>query len=186
MSNAKETRSTSSYINVGDDLYVSGYAAVFDDYAVIPGNTYDYEVIDRHAFDHADFSRCVFRYNHSDHDQLLARVSNDTLKLSIDDHGLRVDATLADTTQGHDLYKLIKRRDINAMSFGFIPAKTYVQNRVRHIAEIRTVVDVAAVDDPAYPTTTLEVVQQRNAERAQKEALALDEKRKRLYLACIS
>ena len=100
--------------------------------------------------------------------------------------GLCGDATLADTTQGQDLYKLITRADVHAMSFGFIPAKTYIQNRVRHIAEIRTVVDVSAVDDPAYPTTSLEVVQQRNAERAKKEAIALDEKRKRLYLACIS
>lgn len=180
-----ETRFASSdVIHVGDDLRVSGYAAVFDDYAVVPGASYDYEVIDRNAFDHADFSRCVFRYNHSDHDQLLARVSNDTLQLSVDDHGLRVDATLADTTQGQDLYKLIKRADVHAMSFGFIPAKTYIQNRVRHIAEIRTIVDVSAVDDPAYPTTTLEVVQQRSAERARKAAET--EKRKRLYLACIS
>lgn len=186
MSNdTKETRSAASTaIHAGDGLCVSGYAAVFDDYAVIPGASYDYEVIDRNAFDNADFSRCVFRYNHSDHDQLLARVSNDTLKLSIDDHGLRVDATLADTTQGQDLYKLIKRADVHAMSFGFVPAKTYVQNRVRHIAEIRTVVDVSAVDDPAYPTTSLEVVQQRSAERARKEAEA--DTRKRLYIACIS
>lgn len=180
----KETRSTASHLMTGDNLRVSGYAAVFNSYAEIPTNTYDYEVIDPHAFDDADFSRCVFRYNHSDHDQLLARVSNDTLKLSVDERGLRVDATLADTTQGQDLYKLIQRQDVRAMSFGFIPEQTYVQNRVRHIAKIKSVLDVSAVDDPAYPATTLEVVQERSAERAKKDAE--NDTRKRLYLACIS
>lgn len=180
----KITRSTVSEVSASTEkpLQVTGYAAVFDSYAEIPAENFDYEIIDRGAFDNADFSRCVFRYNHSDTDQLLARVSNDTLKLSVDDTGLKVDAILADTQQGRDLYTLIKRKDVRSMSFCFIAGQTYIQNNVRHIKSIDAVFDVSAVDDPAYPATTLEVIEQRSKEAAAKKAES--EKRKRLFLLC--
>ena len=154
-----ERRSQETAISTSDNLTVEGYAVVFDSPSIFAGNqTWDYEVIDPHALDNCDMSECVFRYNHSDADPLLARVSNDTLKLEIDERGLKIRAALADTQQGRDLYTLIQRRDVSAMSFGMIVAESHIEYRVRHIDRIKKLVDVSAVDNPAYKATSLDVV----------------------------
>lgn len=180
----KEYRSIPAEINTGEGLRVSGYAAVFSVPSVImPAAAYDYEIIEPGAFDNCDTSRCVFRYNHNDSQELLARTSNETLQLTVDDHGLKVDALLADTQQGNDLYKLIQRRDVQAMSFGFVVGTDYIDHRVRHITSIKRLVDVSAVDDPAYQQTTIDVVQRSiHAAEQEQQRRKEAETRARLYI----
>ena len=88
----------------GGDMVVEGYAAVFESPTVLYESEYSgyqyLEQIARSAFDRADMSRTVFKYNHGDNALVLARTSNDTLKLEADEHGLKVTATLAETTAG--------------------------------------------------------------------------------------
>lgn len=49
----------------------------------------------------------------------LARTKNGTLTLTEDDRGLYMDATIADTSEGRDLYTLVERGDVDQMSFAF-------------------------------------------------------------------
>ncbi|BAL85196.1 putative phage prohead protease (plasmid) [Selenomonas ruminantium subsp. lactilytica TAM6421] len=182
-----EYRSTSaSSIESADKkLTVHGYAAVFNSPSVaMPAAAYDYEILEQTAFDHCDMSRCVFRYNHDDSHELLARTSNNTLQLSVDEKGLKVVAEFADTQAGNDLYKLIQRRDVSAMSFGFIVRKDYIEHRVRHITDIARLIDVSAVDDPAYQSTSIDVVQRsiKAAEEAERRQWKDETLRQRMYI----
>ena len=96
----------------GGGMVVEGYAAVFESPTVLYESEYSgyqyLEQITRGAFDGADMSRTVFKYNHGDNALVLARTSNGSLKLEADEHGLKVTATLAETTAGRDLYTLIR------------------------------------------------------------------------------
>ena len=104
----------------------------------------------------------VLRYNHMENFTILARTSNDTLHLAIDDKGLKVTAALAETTQGKDIYELIRRKDIAKMSYGFIVDQEYIEKvsemkYVRHISKIARVVDVSVVDVPACDDTSIDI-----------------------------
>lgn len=141
------------------DMIVEGRAVVYNQPTVlfeIDGIEYR-EVIDAGALDGADLSDVPFKYNHSDDVMIMARTRNKTLELIVDDQGLFVRAHLANTTAGRDLYTLIKRGDIDKMSFAFTVAEEEYDrnNRTRHIKKIDKVWDVSGVDIPAYDTTTL-------------------------------
>ena len=86
-------------------MEIKGYAAVFNS-----PETYSYtEVIDSKAFDEADMSDVVLRYNHEDTFMVLARTRNKSLKLNVDEKGLFMDATLQDDIQQHrDIFNAIK------------------------------------------------------------------------------
>lgn len=165
-----------------EKMVVEGYAAVFDSPTVLfrDGETEYKEVIDRSAFDEADMSDVVMRYNHNDDCMILARTLNGTLSLSVDDKGLKIRAELAPTSQGKDLYTLIKRGDVAKMSFAFTTRRdAYDANtRTRHIEQIDRLVDVSAVDMPAYDDTSLAVAK-RSIKMAQQER---EHKRRRLAL----
>ena len=145
---------------------IEGYATIFNAATCLySANGVDYwEVVDAGAFDGADLSNVVLRYNHSDNFSILARTSNDTLRLDIDERGLHIEADIANTSQGKDIYELIRRKDITKMSYGYIVDKDYIEKisetkYVRHIAQIRKVVDVSVVDLPAYDATDVDVVE---------------------------
>ena len=165
---------------------IEGYATIFNAATCLySSNGVDYwEVVDAGAFDGADMSNVVLRYNHSDNFSILARTSNDTLRLNVDERGLHIEADIAETSQGKDIYELIKRKDISKMSYGYIVNKDYIEKvsetkYVRHIAQIRKVVDVSVVDLPAYDATDVDVVKrsfegfQEELTKIQREKIAL-------------
>ena len=145
---------------------VEGYAAVFNQRALIWESEWSgwkyMEVIDRNAFDGADMSDTVFKYNHGDIAMVLARASNNTLTMNTDDKGLRISADIIDTNNGTDVYKLIKRGDLNKMSFAFTvkSERTEVdkENKIytRTITAFDKIYDVAVVDFPAYDGTSIQ------------------------------
>ena len=144
---------------------IEGYATIFDAATCLySANGVDYwEVVDAGAFDGADLSNVVLRYNHSDNFSILARTSNDTLRLNVDERGLHIEADIAETSQGKDIYELIRRKDISKMSYGYVVDKDYIEKvsetkYVRHISKIKKVVDVSVVDLPAYDATDVDVV----------------------------
>ena len=117
-----ETRSGSpaEYIRTeGDHITVAGYAAVFNQETVIAGMFR--EVIQPGAFKKAiGRDEVVFNINH---DGLpLARTKSNTLTISEDDHGLRMEATLDknDPDVQRIFYKM-QRGDLDEMSFAFTP-----------------------------------------------------------------
>lgn len=89
----------------------------------------------------------------------LARTKNGTLTLTEDDRGLYMDAQIADTSEGRDLYKLVERGDIDQMSFAFrVIRQKYNEDRSqRTLTEVSLADgDVSVVTYPAYPTTSVE------------------------------
>jgi len=89
----------------------------------------------------------------------LARTKNGTLTLTEDDRGLYMDATIADTSEGRDLYKLVERGDVDQMSFAFrVIRQKYNEDRSqRTLTEVSLADgDVSVVTYPAYPTTSVE------------------------------
>lgn len=145
---------------------VEGYAAVFNQRTLIWESEWSgwkyMEVIDRNAFEGADMSDTVFKYNHGDIAMVLARASNNTLIMNTDDKGLRISADIIDTNNGTDVYKLIKRGDLNKMSFAFTvkSERTEVdkENKIytRTITAFDKIYDVAVVDFPAYDGTSIQ------------------------------
>ena len=157
------------------EMIVTGYAIVFDTPTVVytdpDGNQYK-EVVRKGAIDVATkMDNVVMRYNHYDSEQILARTSNKTLQLEVDDKGLKITAAIAPTTFGKDIYALIQRRDVSGMSFAFVcDSDSYdYDGLTRYINHIGLIRDVSAVDIPAYDDSSLEVLK-RGMDNAAKEA----------------
>ena len=137
-----------------DKMIVEGYAAVFD---TVTDLGWIKEVIDRHAFDNADMSDIVMKYNHEDSILPMARTRGGSLTFSIDDHGLKIRAELPNTTQNRDIYILIENRVLTKMSFAFtVRSEEYdYDTDTRKILEFDKIFDVSVVDVPAYETTEI-------------------------------
>ncbi len=177
-----------------DKLVVEGYAAVFDKEALIYESEWSgykfYEKVNRKAFDSADMSDVVMKYNHDDQSLVLARTRNKTLQLTTDEHGLKIRAELANTTAGRDIYELIKRGDLDKMSFAFTVSETCERDStedkiyVREILKFDKIFDVSVVDFPAYDDTEISTVEGRSAEyfKQMEEEIREKERRKKLLL----
>lgn len=137
-----------------NDMIVEGYAAVFETETDLG---WCKEVISRDAFNDCDMNDCVLKYNHNDNCLILARTRNKSLELEVDNKGLKIRATLIDTTQNRDIYKMIKAGLLDKMSFAFSVRKQEwdYENDVRRITEISQLFDVSVVDVPAYETTEI-------------------------------
>jgi len=173
-------------------MIVEGYAAVFNSRTLLWESDYSgyryMEEIDPEAFEGADLSRTVFKYNHADNGLVLARASNNTLSLSTDEHGLKVRAEIADTTTGRDLYTLIKRGDLDKMSFAFTVASETSENDrenkeyIRRINRFDTIYDVSVVDFPAYDDTSIEARNEQADYFKELEKREIAERKRRLML----
>lgn len=165
-------------------MILEGRAVKFDEATVLfeyDGVQYS-EIIARGAFDETDISKCYLKYNHSNSIMAMARVKNGTLQVDVRDDGVYVKAELADTTAGRDLYTLVKRGDVDKMSFAFkIREESYDQkNHTWTVRKIETLYDVAAVEQPAYENTDLYARRYGEVEASRvKEAEALELRRKR-------
>lgn len=173
-----------------DEKIVEGYASTFDVYTLWqdPDTGTEYkEQIDPHAFDEADFSDVLFLYNHEG--QVMARNRTGTLKLSVDDHGLKVEADLSKSARAREMYEEIQNGLVDQMSFAFtVEEDKYSRDtHTRTILRMRKLYDVSAVSMPANPGTVIQArsaswldgaIEQDRAERA--ERLAAEEREKRI------
>lgn len=137
-----------------DEMIIEGYAAVFETETDLG---WCKEIISRDAFNNCNMSDCVLKYNHNDNCLILARTRNKSLELTVDSKGLKIRAKLIDTTQNRDIYKMIKARLLDKMSFAFSVRKQEwdYEDDVRRITEIAQLFDVSVVDVPAYDTTDI-------------------------------
>lgn len=170
----------------GEDegMKVRGYASTFEepymlfqDYDGTPMN----EVIDRHAFDNADMTDVIMQYDHEG--MVYARTRNGSLTLTIDEHGLMVEADLSLTQDSRRLYEAIQTGLVDRMSFCFTIAENGEEydsaTHTWRIMQIQKVYDVSAVSIPANPGTDISVsrkkrmdgvIQDERTERSEKEA----------------
>ena len=168
-------------------MHIEGYAAVFDSPVVLwkhEGKEYK-ETIARTAFDGTDMSDCCLKYNHSDSVPVLARVRGSSLKLSIDDKGLKFEADLFNTTAARDVYELIKQGGLDKCSFAFTVAEDNYDkiSRLRTITKIDKLFDVSIVDIPAYNDTDVSARDYFKAEAEKVKSLENEILKKRLELA---
>ena len=134
-----------------------GYAAIFNSPTELFRDFY--EEIAPGAFDGVlgDDVRCVL--NH-DRNVLLGRTSSGTLKLSVDERGLKYECSLPDTQVAKDLAESVGRGDVSQSSFAFRADKTeWIDlgdgKEKRVIKSLASLRDVSPVTYPAYDDTTV-------------------------------
>lgn len=167
-------------------MEIKGYAAVFNS-----PETYGYtEVISDRAFDEADMSDVVLRYNHNDSFMVLARTRNKSLELNVDEKGLFIDAKLQDDITDHkNIFNAIKSGLIDKQSFAFVVDEDEYDydTDTRTITKIGKVYDVSVVDQPFYNATDVSVARDLDnnefltkrdeLRKEHEEKIALEEKR---------
>lgn len=151
-----------------EERTVRGYASTFmEPYTLFE----DEEIVIREqvspdAFKAADLSDVIMQYDHEG--RVFARVSNGTLQVRTDDHGLAITADLGGTEIGRQLYEEIKGGYTTKMSYGYtVPSdgseweqRTLEDGRTLHtrtVTRVGKVYDVSAVSLPANDGTSISV-----------------------------
>lgn len=110
-----------------------------------------------------------------------------TLTMNTNDKGLRISLDIIGTNNGTDVYKLIKRGDVNKMSFAFTvkSERTEVdkENKIytRTIIVFDKIYDVAVVDVSTYDGTSMQARSKEYFVDLEKD-LQKKQRRKRLLL----
>lgn len=158
--NEREYRSMNGMICRSADegsYVVEGYATTFNDPYLLYefGGEKVFECVDRKAFDGCDMSDVIFQYDHAG--MVYARTRNGSLKLEIDEHGLKVTADLGLTEESRKVYEAIQNGLIDRMSFAFTvdEDKWDEKTRTSTITRIGKLFDVSAVSIPANPNTEI-------------------------------
>ena len=184
--------------NPEPDYTVEGYACTFNEpYELWSFDGYTVrEQVDPDAFNECDMSDVIMQFDHQG--RVFARLSNNTLQLKTDEHGLRMTANLGGTETGRQLYDEIKGGYITKMSFGFTvdeDKREVTENRetgtvdvLRTITKIRKLYDVSAVSLPANDGTEISarswcdgVIAELEAERL--KSVAIEEARAKALAA---
>lgn len=157
----REIRSTVGNVELREDgdsgPVITGYAAVYHR-SGDPSTEYELwqgarERIMPGAFDEAikkDDVRALFNHDPS---MVLGRNKAGTLRLSVDDIGLRYEVTPANTSIYKDVVELLKRGDVDGSSFQFRTIEDkWTREGNSEIRELRKVqlFDVGPVSFPAY------------------------------------
>lgn len=144
---------------------IEGYPIVFNERTAI--DDYFFEEIDPHALDEADLSDVKFMVNHNDGMIPLARHrrgKRSTMDIAIDERGMRIQTTLdvENNSTARELCSAVQRGDIEDMSFAFGIMVSGEDWRdldkdmpTRRITKISKVCEVSAVNDGAYPQTSI-------------------------------
>lgn len=182
------------------DYYVEGYASTFNDpYMLFKiGGVEYWEVIDPDAFADCDMGDVIFQFNHDG--RVYARMSNGTLTVEPQLHGLFIAADLGKTSGSRSMYEDIEAGLITRMSWGFMPdwdsiedvydeeSRTFTST----IHKVERIYDVSSVSLPADPNTEISArsyfdgaIERIAAERLQsvlEAQKAMELRRKRLML----
>lgn len=147
---------------VAGEPTLSGYAAVYNQLSVDFGGWR--EIIRPGAFTASLTKGPDTRANvdHMSGLSTLGRTRNGTLELAEDAQGLRVVIRPPDTQPGRDVLTLVKRGDLNQMSFAFFTIQdNWLQTGEEMLRELHEVDidggDVSIVTYPAYPQTSVQM-----------------------------
>ena len=141
----------------GDGMTFSGYASVFNSPSEDLGGFVEY--VAPGAFKRSLQSRNEVKllWNH-DSGEPLASLRGGTMQLVEDERGLKVTATLPQTTRGRDVAELLRTNVISEMSFGFNVIKdTWSRDGQTRTLESVRLFEVSVVSFGAYKATTAQV-----------------------------
>ena len=139
-----------------DGMRLEGYAALFNSRSENLGGFT--ETINPGAFRSSLKSRNDVKllWNH-DSGAVMGSTRAGTLTLTEDERGLKVSATLPDTTYGRDARELVRRGDVTGFSFGFsMPARggdEWNSDGTERVLKSVRLHEVSLVAFPAYPAT---------------------------------
>ncbi len=150
----------------GDEKIVRGFATTFRQPYTLwtDGEVELREQVLREAFDNTDMSDVIMQYNHEG--RVFARQKNGTLRLTVTDEGLAIEADLGGTEIGRQLYDEIRGGYTDKMSYGYSLAEDgavtdYIGEEngrrvyLRSVKRIAKLYDVSAVSIPANDTTSI-------------------------------
>ena len=153
-----------------DKATVVGYGAVFNSESNDLGGFREY--IAPGAFDGRLKDDVRFLVNH-DANLILARTTNGTLRLSVDEKGLRYEADLPNTSTARDLMELLKNGTISQSSFAFTVEEDSWEVKdgmnIRTIDKVSQLYDVSSVTYPAYNDASSSVALRSMKEWQEKE-----------------
>lgn len=146
-----------------EEYFVRGYATTYNEPYVLYSNE-EMEIreqVDPDAFVECDMTDVIMQYDHRG--RVFARISNNTLSLTSDAHGLLIEADLGGTEIGRQLFEEVRGGYTTKMSFGFTvdddAIEEFTENgkRIyqRTITKIGKLYDVSAVSLPANDGTEI-------------------------------
>ena len=193
--NEREYRAVAPFVipdgSDGDALILRGTPIVFDTPTVIceyDGIEYK-EIIARGALDDCDMSDFILNRNHGQNDStVFARTRNNSLKYTISDRGLDIEAALDGEDERHrNLHRDVQKKRVDKMSFSFIVREAKYDNvtHTRTITKVKKLYDVSAVDFPAYKDTSISA-RSFFAEEHTRELAALEQARRRKKLLALT
>jgi len=158
-----------------DGMHFSGYAAMFNSPSLPLPFT---ERIAQGAFKRSLKSRndVKFLWNH-DSGEILGSTRAKTLTLTEDDKGLMVGGILPNTSRGRDVAELLRRKDVDAMSFGFsVPTggDAWSSDGAERTLNSVRLFEVSLVGNPAYTATAGTVSVRKFARAAERAAVSVD------------
>ena len=158
----KETRTATLNLTSNDEnkMILEGYAIVFNEETLIGDAKRGFrEMIMPSALTNTLMKDVPLKYNHMDNFLVIARTKNGSLKLEVDDKGLKIRAELLDTQTNKDIYKMVQNGLLDKMSFAFtVNAQEWDRSGdipLRKITSIERLYDVSIVDLPAYEGTSI-------------------------------
>jgi HK97 family phage prohead protease len=170
---------------IDTDYYAEGYAARYEPYVLY--ETEDgpiYERFERGCFDNCDISDVIYQLNHQG--TVMARQSNGSLIVEVDETGLFTAADLGRTEAARRLYEEISTGMITKMSWGFFLGEYEYDRDSRMIIHksIKKIFDVSAVSIPANQNTEINARSWADGviDLAARSEAALEERRRKLRL----
>lgn len=173
---------------------VEGLAAVYEQETRISDFFGEFiEVIRKGAFDECDFSDVRLLVNHDFNGIALARSRRNnksdkpnTMQLTVDENGVNIKADLdtENNEQARALYSAISRGDMDGMSFCFYvdeDGQRWTEKdgvEYREILKVAKVIEVSAVNFPAYGGTNIDARSLDSDKRALDSARKLLDSRK--------
>lgn len=183
----KEIRSIEHRVSLNEESrQIEGYALLFDQDSTLIGGSF-IERISKDAMEGVlQRSDVLCMLNHDESRGVLARYRRGagSLKLEVDERGLRYSFEAPKTDLGDELIESVRRGDIDSSSFAFSTEKDSWGKRdnnvyVRTILQIGKIYDVSPVYTPAYNDTSvslrslgeLKEAEQRSIVEAEEKAL---------------
>lgn len=174
------------------DFYTEGYASTFNDPYILwvdPWDGTEYkEIVREDAFTDTVMDDVIMQFDHRG--RVFARMSNRTLIVEPDKHGLFTAADLKSTETTRSLYEDIDAGLITKMSWAFT-IKEQEYDRSEHtyiIKKVGRIYDVSAVSLPADPNTDISArnLLDGEIERARKEFARSRQRAKARALAAVA
>lgn len=159
----------------GGPAVLTGYTAIYNIRTAIrgPGGKVFYEQFEPGAFNEAIAGgEVIFLARNHDLNQVLSNTGSGSVTFSSDEHGLRFEATLPDTTLVRDTITDVRHGNLTGMSVG-MPTDSIVDtwdypNRTIHKAGLR---EFSVVTIPAEGTTSVSARSLEGAQRAHEQYL---------------